>query len=457
MVLGVCRRVLTNAEDAEDAFQATFLVLVRKGASVRPREMVGNWLYGVAYRTALEARGAIARRRAIEKQVQAMPHPAIEPKLEESWQELRPLLDQELSRLPEKYRLPVILCDLEGRSRREVARQLGVPDGTLSNRLATARQMLARRLTRRGLTIPSAALATALAQSAVSAAVPAALIVSTTQTAALLAAGGAVSAIPAKVVALMEGVIKTMLLTKLKTVAVVLLLVGLAGASVGMLTYPAAARQGKAKAEAGSNPQEPKVPIAKAAPPNRQDKKIESKLSATINVKYDKTALKKVLDDLQTKMGINFVVDWASLKEQDISPDTPITLLLKDVTVRTALKQVLSATGMGTYTVQDGILTVTSTSAAQEKLIRRVYSVADLVDTTKEDEGAILLRIITRTVLPDSWIDKGGRGAIEYFPQGRSLVINQTYDAQEEIQLLLEDLRNAKKEQDKGKEAEAGV
>src|SRR6516165_2557004 len=128
MVLGVCRRILGDAHDAEDAFQATFLVLVRRAASVVPREQVGNWLYGVAYRTALEAKRVAARRRAREKQVNDMPHPTVGP--EECWRDLQPLLDRELNRLPDKYRVPVVLCDLEGRTRKEAARQLDLPEGT---------------------------------------------------------------------------------------------------------------------------------------------------------------------------------------------------------------------------------------------------------------------------------------------------------------------------------------
>jgi RNA polymerase sigma-70 factor (ECF subfamily) len=107
MVLGVCRRVLHNSHDAEDAFQATFLVLVRKAATVLPREMVANWLYGVAYHAALNARAASARRRAKERQVRNMPEPATVA--DGLWHDLEPLLDQELSRLPDRYRLPVVL------------------------------------------------------------------------------------------------------------------------------------------------------------------------------------------------------------------------------------------------------------------------------------------------------------------------------------------------------------
>ncbi len=113
MVLGVCRRAAANEQDAEDAFQATFLVLVRKAASVVPRDLVGNWLFGVACRTSRKVNAAAARRRAKEKQVKVMPEPLVEPK--EDAAELGCLLDQELVRLPEKYRIPVVLCELEGK------------------------------------------------------------------------------------------------------------------------------------------------------------------------------------------------------------------------------------------------------------------------------------------------------------------------------------------------------
>src|SRR5687767_7254020 len=122
MVWGVCRRLLPCAHDAEDAFQATFLVLVRKAASVVPREMVGNWLYGVAHQTALHARRTAARRGAREVQVTQMPDTAAVQ--HDPWSDLRPVLDQELSHLPDNYRAVIVLCDLEGRTRKEVARQL---------------------------------------------------------------------------------------------------------------------------------------------------------------------------------------------------------------------------------------------------------------------------------------------------------------------------------------------
>ena len=120
MVWGVCRRLLANRQDAEDSFQANFLVLVRKAAAVLPREMVGNWLYGVAYMTAHRGKVAAARGRRREKQVTEMPEPVTAgPDL---WDDLRPLLDQELSRLPNPYRVVVVLCELERKTCKEAAR-----------------------------------------------------------------------------------------------------------------------------------------------------------------------------------------------------------------------------------------------------------------------------------------------------------------------------------------------
>src|SRR5437763_2284216 len=127
MVWGVCRRVLFNHHDAEDAFQATFLVLVRKAASIASRELLANWLYGVAHQTALKARATAAKRKGRERQVTDMPEPAVTQ--HDPWRDVQPVLDEELSRLPDKYRGVLVLCDLEGKTRKEAAQQLGCPDG----------------------------------------------------------------------------------------------------------------------------------------------------------------------------------------------------------------------------------------------------------------------------------------------------------------------------------------
>jgi RNA polymerase sigma factor (sigma-70 family) len=221
MVLGVCRRVLRDFHDAEDAFQATFLVLARKAASVVKRESLGCWLHQVAYHTALEASAVAARRRAAERQVKDMPHPHVAPAEAQDW---RPLLDRELSRLPEKYRAAVVLCDLEGRTRKEAAALLGIPEGTLSSRLAAARALLAKRLAGCGLALSGAALA--------SAQVSAVLIGSTVRAAALVAAGQLAAVSPPAAV-LVQGVMKAMLLKKLRlTAGAVVVLAALATVGV---------------------------------------------------------------------------------------------------------------------------------------------------------------------------------------------------------------------------------
>jgi RNA polymerase sigma factor (sigma-70 family) len=228
MVWGVCRRLLPTHHDAEDAFQATFLVLVRKAATVRPREMVGNWLYGVAYMTAHRGKVAAAKGRSREKQVADLPERAVaEP---DFWVELRPLLDQELNRLPDQYRAIIVLCDLEAKTRKEVARQLGCPEGTVASRLARARALLAKRLARHGLGASSGALAAVLAQNAVSASVPISMVSSTIKAASLLAAGQAAAGIiSVKVAALTERVLKTMVLRKLKVGLILFLCASLIG------------------------------------------------------------------------------------------------------------------------------------------------------------------------------------------------------------------------------------
>ncbi|MCI0640199.1 MAG: RNA polymerase sigma factor [Gemmataceae bacterium] len=234
MVMGVCRRVIGLSHDAEDAFQATFLVLVRKANSIVPRQALGNWLYGVAYRTALEARSRLHRRFAKERQVTDMPHPEAAPN--GVWSDLQPILDCELCRLPDKYRLPIVLCELEGRSRNEVARQLNLPEGTLSSRLATARRKLAQRLSGCGLALSGGALAMLLSESAASASVPAPLAMSTVKAAALLAAKqSAAGVVSANVAALTEGVVKAMFMTKIKMTAAFLLVTGVLALTGGVV------------------------------------------------------------------------------------------------------------------------------------------------------------------------------------------------------------------------------
>jgi RNA polymerase sigma factor (sigma-70 family) len=151
MVLGVCRRLLRRAEDAEDCFQAAFLLLARRAASIRRRECLGGWLHGVAYRMAANSRRSAARRRAHEARATAAP-PA-NPAWEAAWREVQAVLDEEIQRLPAGWREAFVLCCLEGRGCAEAARQLGVKEGTVGSRTARARDRLRARLARRGVSL----------------------------------------------------------------------------------------------------------------------------------------------------------------------------------------------------------------------------------------------------------------------------------------------------------------
>jgi RNA polymerase sigma factor (sigma-70 family) len=233
MVLGVCRRILRNTQDAEDAFQATFLVLVRKIGSLARPELLANWLYGVACRTALNARAEAARRRARESPVVDRP---VEGTAEQDWRDLRPVLDEEVNRLPEVYRGPFVLCYLEGKTTDEASRQLGCPKGTVLSRLARAREQLRGRLARRGLTPSAGLFAAILTETIASASLPPALADATAKAAMQFAVGQTATggAVSVQVATLTMGVLRTMFLAKLKTVGMLVLLLGLV-ASVAAL------------------------------------------------------------------------------------------------------------------------------------------------------------------------------------------------------------------------------
>lgn len=312
MVWGVCRRLLPNHHDAEDAFQATFLVLVRKAASIVPRAMVGNWLYGVAHQTALKARSVVAKRRTRERQVIDMPEP--ETPQSDLEYDLQPLLDQELSRLPDTYRVAIVLCDLEGKSRKEAARQLGLPEGTVGSRLARARAMLAKRLARHGLAVSGGSLAVLLSQQAVAAGVPDSLVLSTIKAVTLIAAGKPVAAgvISAPAAALTEGVIKSMLLTKLRTVAVVLVVLSMVVVTCGTLVK--GQTEGTSEAAEKRSAQVSKRPKAAEGGQGFQKLKLEADDLAEI------TGVNIYKFQLNIPKGQRFRVVLREVKEKDAEP-----------------------------------------------------------------------------------------------------------------------------------------
>jgi RNA polymerase sigma factor (sigma-70 family) len=247
MVLGTCRRIVGNIHDAEDAFQATFLILVRKARSIVPRDMVGNWLYGVACRTALKVKTARARRRVKEGSM-AMPEAAAQS----DWNELLPILDIELKRLPDKYRAAIVLCDLEGKSRSEAARQLSLPVGTVATRVTRGRALLARKLARHGSIFSGPALAMLFSANPSCAGVPGYLQLRTVQAAVLDAAQAlATGVVSTKVVVLTEGVLKAMLLGKLKIAMVLLLAATMLGSVTSIVPAPTTVADERKPAQPG--------------------------------------------------------------------------------------------------------------------------------------------------------------------------------------------------------------
>ena len=251
VVLGVCRRFLGATPDADDAFQATFLVLVRKARGTAWRESLGPWLYGVAVKVARKARFVRSRRAATERQGSAMtPEPATPAR---GVDDLAAVLDEELAALPETYRRPLVLCELQGLSRKAAARELGLAEGTLSSRLARGRRMLRARLARRGVTPAIGTMVTTTVSGELAAA-------TARHAAAVLV--NAAGAVPAGILALTDGVVKAMLVKwKLAAVAVAL--------GVGVTGFGAwNGSSGTGVATAGEPPAVQASPTEKPNPPD---------------------------------------------------------------------------------------------------------------------------------------------------------------------------------------------
>ncbi len=255
MVLRVCRRVLNHEQDAEDAFQATFLILARKTESIRKREALAEWLHGVAYRAAMEVKRSAARRRDHEARLWTlMRQAAVSP----TWDDVQAVLDSEIQRLPQPFRVAFVMCVLEGKSGPETAAELGVKEGTVWSRLTRARQRLQRQLARRGIELSALLAALFVAENAGKAAVPAVLANATVRCGLLVAAGGtAAGQIPSHIAALAAGVTRAMLLTKAKTAMGVMIALSLFAAA-GVLGRQALAAKGTERPAADQ----------KAEPPN---------------------------------------------------------------------------------------------------------------------------------------------------------------------------------------------
>jgi RNA polymerase sigma factor (sigma-70 family) len=272
MVFSVCRRVLGDSHEAEDVFQATFLVLVHRTRSIRRQESVGSWLYGVAQRIGLRARAQSAARRHREREAGNMQGARSVDDL--TLHDLRSVLGEEIGSLPEKYRAPIVLCYLEGKSHSQAAKELGWPKNSVTNRLSRARELLRRQLERRGIGLGAGALATALTDMATAAPMPALLTVKTVKAAAIIAAGKVVAGgyLSARASALAEEAIAGIVSIKGKLV-LMLLAVGLTIGGAGLAGYSGLAETSqpalavKAQAAARDEPAVGKREISDAVPP----------------------------------------------------------------------------------------------------------------------------------------------------------------------------------------------
>jgi RNA polymerase sigma factor (sigma-70 family) len=266
LVWRACQRVLRQTADAEDVFQATFLVLARRAGVLKSPQAVGPWLYGVAHRLARETRRKALRQQARDAHGRTGAVP--DPLAEVSGRELVAILDEELANLPERYRAPLLLCLVEGKSTNEVARHLGYSPRTVQRRLQSARDLLHRRLSRRGFVLSAAALSALLPHDAVSAGVPATLAAGTLQAAVHVAAGRplAPGLVSAQAVTLAQGMINTLALAKLKVaLAVVVVACGLVVGGLAQ-TGPGGSGQppgAKAAARLAKGPQPRYVAVAR--------------------------------------------------------------------------------------------------------------------------------------------------------------------------------------------------
>ena len=237
MVVGVCRKLLRDSNDVDDAFQATFLVLVRKAGSLRRRELLGNWLYGVAFKVASRARSVAIKRQTTETSSDAIESLAFARSGDEAVGSDEGL-HEELHRLPEKYRAPLVLCYLEGLTHEQAADQLSWPVGTVKGRLSRARDLLRTRLVRRGVTFALAGTMLERLPLAARAALPGRLVIPTVQAAAKVAAGqAAVGVLSTQAVALYEGVVHVMTITKIKAALASIALAGTLATSAGAVAY----------------------------------------------------------------------------------------------------------------------------------------------------------------------------------------------------------------------------
>jgi RNA polymerase sigma factor (sigma-70 family) len=436
MVLGVCRRMLGASPEAEDAFQATFLVLIRRARDLGPRDAIGPWLYGVATRVATRARTQVTRHRRVQATPLDMAVPdrsasAVDPDLVE-------ILDQELNRLPGKYRSPLVLCYLEGRTHEEAARDLQWPLGTVKGRLARARELLRSRLARRGFA-PSAGVIGVLSSPDLRIVLDRPLVGRTVGASAELAAGQSVAQVVSQsITSLVEGVMTSMFLSKMKWAALAAVAGGFvftSAAVLGRQDIPKAVEPPQAQPEAVEPPvnaeEGPKVrapsgPAQKGEMTGGMRKKHAAEESEVANARTNDPRSRQILEKLNepipmsfasdtplddvlkyikqatttpTYRGIPIYLDPVGLQEAERSVNSTVAIDLEGVPLRRTLQLTLAQIGLAYY-VEDGILVITSEdSAAQKHLPPSMASPPPILEMQEKAERGELSLSETRDVI----------------------------------------------------------
>ncbi len=395
MVLGLCRSLLRDPHDAEDAFQATFLVLVRRADSIQNRATLGPWLCGVTYRVARRARVRSIRRRRHE--VAVVDEPAGPSGADRDGTSTEAAIQEEIARLPESFRAPLVLCCLEGLSYDLAARRLGVSEPTLRGRLHRARKRLAARLRGRGILAPVVARLTEPARLNVPS-LPASLVESTIQLASRWSSVAGLlvgaDAVPASVAALARGVIHAMIFQTVKSTAIAILL------GAGVLATMAVAQKGKAPAaDSAAQPagaslllaqnKRPPAPQPRKQPnPGDLQRKTQEIMQALEEPIVMPFAAKTPLDDVLKYIkvatttpafsGIPIYVEPLGLQEANKSITSTIEFDRADLPLKTSLRLILKPLGLA-YIVKDGLLMIDSRSAITETRVEEVERKLDRV------------------------------------------------------------------------------
>jgi RNA polymerase sigma factor (sigma-70 family) len=471
MILGVCRQLLHDPNDAADAFQATLLILVRKAGSVRVGDTLGPWFYGVAYRVAVRARTVASRRHEREQAGRLERVPA--PERRDDTAELSRLLHDELNRLPGRLRAPIVLCHLEGLTHPQAAQQLGCPVGTVCSRLARGRAMLRTRLERRGLDG-----STLLATWPFTGSTPVPTVLMDATLKAVMARGAAL-AVSAPVVALTKGVLMSLLTTKLKVAATAVVCTGLLAAAAGTAVHayqaPGSPAAKTAPGAVAAEPTRAGVGLEKRT--NPKDLAILEKLKESVSLNLERRPLGEAIESLHEQTGLNIVLNPAIATALSASHSL-VTLIAERIRVDSALNSLLGPLHL-TYKVEDGRVVIEGPPVPfpeqAPKTIAKTYYVGDLISPPLKPgaDGRLVpparvdmkpvIDLITSSVAPGTWrtMDDQGKdvappgpndgkvvGSIKPFDLSLSLIVSHTGEVHKQVANFLRQLRRIKELQD---------